>query len=227
MNNLNKAKQCFQKVVDTMKVVKFKASKGGTYNYGILPMEQDWSSDFGYHVSEAIHEVACKQVKNGAYDKIVVPETKGIHPGIAYQNFLRYVKGINVTVNTIRKRLHKTQDETKIGQTKAYKEGGEAQFSARGLNPGDSIFYVDDMASTGGTSSKILIELMKNKINIVQAVVVFDRADGLETMKKEVGDYITEFNASHEDQIKPFKINSLMRIDMNENATPYIEKFNF
>jgi adenine phosphoribosyltransferase len=84
---------------------------------------------------------------------------------------------LNIPMNIIRKREYNLPGEIKISQKTAYSKN---DLYINGLEKGDHIVIIDDVISTGGTLTPIILELQRIGVIIDAVIVVIGRDDGFD-----------------------------------------------
>lgn len=150
--------------------------KKGNYNYYVFPITDGVPSlepRVLEEVAEAIIEVADVTV-----DRIVTMEAMGIPIATA----LSLKTGIPFTI--VRKRSYGLRGEVSVAQVTGY---SKTTMYINGLSAGMRVLVVDDIISTGGTLIAVLKALSNMDIEIADVVMVVDKGEGKEKVRRELG----------------------------------------
>ena len=150
--------------------------KKGEYNYFVHPI-----TDGIPLVEPSILEEAADGISkfgNMEVDKIVCIEAMGIHIATALSIKTR------IPFVVVRKRVYGLEGEVSVQQMTGYSQG---QLYINGLKKGDRVILVDDVVSTGGTMIALLNALELMGIKVVDVMVVIEKGDGKDLVKKETG----------------------------------------
>ncbi len=96
----------------------------------------------------------------------------------------------------IRKRSYGLEGEISVCQVTGYSEN---DMYINYVEPGDRIFFIDDVFSTGGTLRAILTALERAGAELTDVLVLFEKVGSRESLERETG----------------VPIRSLLRIEMN------------
>lgn len=119
-------------------------------------------------VLRAIAEGIADRIDVAAVDKIVAPESMGIHHATALS------LATDLPFVVVRKREYGFSDEVAIHQETSY---GESELYVNGIDPGDRVVVVDDVLSTGNTIRGVCRGLEEAGAEVAHAVVVLERTD--------------------------------------------------
>lgn len=154
-------------------------TKFGDYHYFVHPITDGIPSVDPRMLAEIAMEI--ERVAEGGWERIVTAEAMGIH--IATALSLRTGKPFTV----IRKREYRLPGEVRIQQTTGYSKG---TMFLNGLKAGDSVIFVDDVLSTGGTLRAIVSTLRSMGVVIKDIVIVFEKGKGRATLEREIAQRI-------------------------------------
>lgn len=145
----------------------------GEYNYFIHPI----TDGVPYLEPALLNEVADRimTVAEPGFDKILAIEAMGIHIGTALS--LRTGKPMSI----VRKRPYELPNEVKIHQATGYSKG---ELYLNGISAGERLIIIDDVISTGGTLKAVWQAVGIAGGIIVDTVVVIERGDGAEQLRK-------------------------------------------
>ena len=170
--------------------------KRGDYNYFIHPI-----TDGVPEVRpDLIREVVTHIIRTADLDvdKIVTIEAMGIHIGTALSTFT------DIPLVIIRKRKYGLKGEIEVSQVTGYSKG---QLFLNGILPGDKVIVVDDVVSTGGTALATLEALKFAGAEVKDVVVVIERGDGAERLRKE----------GHQ-------IKTMLKVDVDESGVKILDE---
>lgn len=111
-------------------------------------------------------------------DRIIAPEAMGIPLAVALSLRLR------IPYAVIRKRSYGIDGEIPIVYETGY---SKREIYINGLKRGDRVVLVDDIVSTGGTLSSIVVTLKEKGISVTDILVVFDKGSEREALSKRLG----------------------------------------
>ena len=94
-----------------------------------------------------------------------------------------------------RKRSYGLEGEICINQTTGYSKG---DIFINDIKPGERVFIVDDVLSTGGTMNSIIEGIKLCNASISHIIIIFEKGDGLTNLREKTNE----------------KIESLIRVDM-------------
>ncbi len=95
----------------------------------------------------------------------------------------------------IRKRKYGLDGEISVSQITGY---SESEMYINFVEPGDRVFFIDDVLSTGGTLRAIVKALDKIGVEIVDVMLIFEKVGVKEQLEKELS----------------IKIKTLLKLDM-------------
>ena len=169
--------------------------KRGDYNYFIHPITDGVPEVRPDLIREVVTHII--RTANLDVDKIVTIEAMGIHIGTALSTFT------DIPLVIIRKRKYGLKGEIEISQVTGYSKG---QLFLNGVSPGDRVIVVDDVVSTGGTALATLAALKSAGAEVKDVVVVIERGDGAERLRKE----------GHQ-------IKTMLKVDVDESGVKILE----
>ncbi|WP_455368054.1 phosphoribosyltransferase family protein [[Eubacterium] cellulosolvens] len=168
-----------------------------TYRYVILPFESRMTLEFQEAIIQEMINMLVQELK--AANVILLPEAKAfLLSPIARETRKDLV--------LIRKRDYRVPDQIVIQQEKAYV--GKSLMYCVGLEKGDRPLILDDIVSSGGTEIAIIRSLKVSEFKIAGAGTVYERGNGIETVKKETG----------------YSVKGLVRLELM-NDRPHIPRF--
>ncbi len=147
-----------------------------TYRYVILPFESRMSLEFQEAIIQGMINMLMQELK--AANTILLPEAKAflLSP---------IAREARKDLVLIRKRDYHVPDQVVIQQEKAY--AGKSLMYCVGLEKGDSPLILDDIVSSGGTEIAVIRSLKVLGFEIAGVGTVYERGNGIETVKKETG----------------------------------------
>lgn len=137
----------------------------GEYEYFVHPLSDGIPALEPALLSEVVEEI-CAVADLRGVARIVTVEAMGIP--IATALSLRLALPLTI----VRKREYGLAGEIRLGQSTGYSKG---ELFVNGLARGDRVLVVDDVMSTGGTLLPLLSALAANGIEVVDAVVIFEK----------------------------------------------------
>ena len=144
----------------------------GDYDYVVHPI----TDGVPYIEPELLEEVIEEMMRDlPEFDLIVTAEAMGIP--IATALSLRTRKPFNI----IRKRRYGLPGEVSVSQVTGY---SKAKLFINGLKKGDSILFVDDVLSTGGTLRATLKALKGIGVEIMGIIIAVEKGEG--EIRKEI-----------------------------------------
>jgi adenine phosphoribosyltransferase len=181
-------KQILRKYTENAPVVIRTKEDGTKYPYLVLPFEGLDTAEFLNAVVDGILAIT----DPSKCTKIVTMEAKGIPiaTALALRTQLPFV--------IARKRMYKLPGEIIVKQTKAYK--GRTNMYINWIYPEDHVLVVDDIISSGGTLGAVIDGLHRARATIIDFVVVWDRGEGLERVRRSTN----------------YEIKSLARLEIEE-----------
>ncbi len=150
--------------------------KKGDYNYFVHPVTDGIplvEADVLEEVAVAVSQFADLDV-----DKIVCVEAMGIHLATAISILT------DIPFVVVRKRSYGLEGEVAVHQTTGYSEG---ELYINGIKKGDRVFLVDDVVSTGGTMSAVILALQRMGTNLVDVMAIIEKGEGKEVVEKNTG----------------------------------------
>lgn len=160
-----------------------KVVKMGKYEYFINPLQgvaAPLEANFLKEISKRISEIADRDV-----DKIVAIEAMGIHISALVSSIS------NKPLVIVRKKRFNLPGEMEVVVEKSYRKiaGGEREdrFYINSIREGDRVIVIDDVISTGGTMAGILKGLLKIGAIVKDVIIVMNRGDGPERIRRETG----------------------------------------
>jgi len=127
-----------------------------------------------------LREVIDWAKENGDFDcdVLLTPEAMGIPIAVPLSLEL------NIPYLIVRKKKYDLPGEICIHQKTGY---SKSEMYINGLHKGDRVTIIDDVLSTGGTLRVMVDALEKNGIKVVNAIIVFNKGEHRESLKKELG----------------------------------------
>ncbi len=122
-----------------------------------------------------------RRVSFDGVDYILAPEAMGIHLGTAVS------LQVDCPLAIARKRSYDLPSEVSVAQSTGYDEN---ELFINGIEAGDTVVIVDDVASTGGTLRALRAALEEIGAELRTAAIVFDKRDQL-SEAGHVGESVT------------------------------------
>jgi adenine phosphoribosyltransferase len=170
--------------------------KRGEYNYFIHPITDGVPQVNPGLIREVVSHII--RIADLDVDKIVTIEAMGIPIGMALS------LSTDIPLVIIRKRKYGLLGEIEVSQVTGY---SKAQLFLNGINAGDRVIVVDDVVSTGGTALATLQALKAAKAMVKDVVVVIQRGDGAEELRRQ-----------------GYNIKTMVRVEVDERCVYKVEE---
>lgn len=150
--------------------------KRGSYDYFIHPL-----TDGIPPIKPQLVREVCERIRETAEpgaEKILTMEAMGIHVAAVLSQMT------SMPLNIVRKRSYGLPGEVRLDQSTGYSKG---EMFVNAVEAGDKILIVDAVVSTGGTLTAVLNALKGIGAEVVDAVCVIERGDGVGKIRKATG----------------------------------------
>jgi adenine phosphoribosyltransferase len=137
----------------------------GDYQYFVHPVTDGLPLTDPAVLREITAEIR-RQVDFSDVDKLVTPESMGIHHTTALS------LATEIPFVVIRKREYGFDNEIAVHQETGY---GESELYVNGVEEGDRVVLVDDVFATGGTLQAIVDALIERGVEIVDVVAIIEK----------------------------------------------------